>query len=79
MPEVANGSDRDIRPLLIGMIDAEASDLHIASGYKPTYRVNGKLTPISDRRLTAEMTEDWLRAVTPPQMRGSCAPSARRS
>ena len=68
MPQDAMDSGNDIKPLLIGMIDAEASDLHIASGYKPTYRIHGKLTPITDHRLMPHMTETWLRAVTPPKL-----------
>ena len=58
--------DHSIHHLLIGMIEAQASDLHCVPGYKPTYRIHGKLTPATDRRLTPETTARWLREVTPP-------------
>lgn len=65
MLEDHNTADGPIRKLLIGMIDAEASDLHLVSGYKPTYRVHGKLQSVGETTLTPDITADWLQKVTP--------------
>lgn len=52
-----DGMDREIVDLLREMVDKRASDLHITSGVPPTFRVDGRLYPGEQDRLTPEVTK----------------------
>jgi twitching motility protein PilU len=49
--------------LLRRMVDKKASDLFLTAGFPPAMKVNGKMTPISTKSLTAKQTQEMSRAV----------------
>ena len=56
--------------LLVGMIDTEASDLHMALGQKPKYRVHGDIRVVEAHPvLTKEMLENYLFEVIDAEQR----------
>ena len=60
--------DRDqsvqfMHSLLRAMVSKKASDLFIAGGFPPAFKVDGKMTPVSSQTLTAQMTSDLTRAM----------------
>jgi twitching motility protein PilT len=49
-----------LQGLLKGMVDRRASDLHLRSGAPPIYRIDGSLTPVSDKIITPDVAKDCL-------------------
>ena len=52
-----------IHNLLRGMISKNASDLFITTGFPPAFKVDGKMTPVSNQVLTAQHTQDLARSI----------------
>ena len=52
-----------IHNLLRGMIKKNASDLFITSGFPPSFKVDGKMTPVSSQVLTAAHTQELARSI----------------
>jgi twitching motility protein PilU len=52
-----------IHNLLRGMIGKRASDLFITSGFPPAFKVDGKMTPVSNQALTPVHTQELARAI----------------
>jgi len=60
--------DRDqsvqfMHSLLRAMLSKKASDLFISAGFPPSFKVDGKMTPVSSQTLTPQMTSDLTRAM----------------
>jgi twitching motility protein PilU len=49
--------------LLRAMLSKKASDLFITAGFPPAFKIDGKMTPISNQTLTPQMTADLARAM----------------
>jgi twitching motility protein PilU len=49
--------------LLRAMLSKKASDLFITAGFPPAFKVDGKMTPVSNQTLTPQMTADLARAM----------------
>ncbi len=49
--------------LLRAMLSKKASDLFITAGFPPAFKVDGKMTPVSNQTLTPQMTTDHVRAI----------------
>jgi len=52
-----------IHNLLRGMIGKKASDLFITAGFPPAFKVDGKMTPVSNQALTPVHTQELARAI----------------
>jgi len=52
-----------IHNLLRGMLSKKASDLFITSGFPPAFKVDGKMTPVSNQALTPVHTQELARAI----------------
>ncbi|HEX5363296.1 MAG TPA: PilT/PilU family type 4a pilus ATPase [Gallionella sp.] len=52
-----------IHNLLRGMISKKASDLFVTAGFPPAFKVDGKMTPVSNQALTAVHTQELARAI----------------
>ena len=52
-----------IHELLRGMVAKKASDLFVTAGYPPAFKVDGKMTPVSNQSLTPQHTQELARAV----------------
>jgi len=52
-----------IHNLLRGMISKKASDLFITTGFPPAFKVDGKMTPVSNQTLTSAHTQELARAI----------------
>ncbi len=52
-----------IHNLLRGMISKRASDLFITAGFPPAFKVDGKLTPVSNQLLTVQHTQELARSI----------------
>ena len=52
-----------IHNLLRGMLSKKASDLFITSGFPPAFKVDGKMTPVSNQALTSVHTQELARAI----------------
>lgn len=48
-----------IRELLMSMVDKNASDLFLAAGVPPAYRINGKMVRSSGASLLGAQTQEW--------------------
>ena len=55
--------------LLRGLVEHQASDLHLKPMRPPLERINGKLEPIGNETLDPEMIVDMLEAVIPDHLR----------
>ena len=55
--------------LLRGMVDREASDLHVVAGRRPVYRVHGRLHTLDAEPLTPDAVRDMLTGLIPPRLR----------
>jgi len=53
-----------IHNLLRGMIGKKASDLFITSGFPPAFKMDGKMTPVSNQVLTSVHTQELARVST---------------
>jgi twitching motility protein PilU len=52
-----------VHNLLRGMISKNASDLFITSGFPPAFKMDGKLTPVSNQVLTSQHTQELARSI----------------
>ena len=52
-----------IHELLRGMVARKASDLFITAGFPPAFKVDGKMTPVSNQSLTPQHTQELARAL----------------
>src|ERR1035437_4993075 len=52
-----------IHNLLRGMISKKASDLFITTGFPPAFKVDGKMTPVSNQVLTTQHTQELARSI----------------
>jgi twitching motility protein PilU len=52
-----------IHNLLRGMISQKASDLFITAGFPPAFKVDGKMTPVSQQMLTPQHTMDLANSI----------------
>jgi twitching motility protein PilU len=52
-----------VHELLRGMVAKKASDLFITAGYPPAFKVDGRMTPVSNQSLTPQHTQELARAV----------------
>jgi len=55
----------ELRELLAKTIDLNASDLHLCTGYPPTVRLDGNLTPLGDAALTEEGMMAYIAQLLP--------------
>ena len=49
--------------LLRAMLSKKASDLFITAGFPPAFKIDGKMTPVSNQTLTPQHTADLARAM----------------
>jgi len=54
---------RFIHELLRGMVAKKASDLFITAGFPPAFKVDGKMTPVSNQSLTPQHTQELARSL----------------
>ena len=52
-----------IHNLLRGMLTKKASDLFITAGFPPAFKMDGKLTPVSNQALTPAHTQELARSI----------------
>jgi len=52
-----------IHNLLRGMLSKKASDLFITAGFPPAFKMDGKLTPVSNQALTPLHTQELARSI----------------
>lgn len=52
-----------VHNLLRGMISKKASDLFITAGFPPAFKVDGKMTPVSNQALTPQHTQEMARSI----------------
>ena len=52
-----------IHNLLRGMLSKKASDLFITAGFPPAFKMDGKLTPVSNQALTPVHTQELARSI----------------
>ena len=52
-----------IHNLLRGMLSKKASDLFITAGFPPAFKMDGKLTPVSNQALTPTHTQELARSI----------------
>ena len=52
-----------VHNLLRGMISKKASDLFVTSGFPPAFKMDGKLTPVSNQVLTSQHTQELARSI----------------
>ena len=63
IPPVNEEMKKFIHNLLTHMFKNKGSDLFITAGYPPAMKLDGKLTKITDKPLTAEHTEQIARSI----------------
>ena len=52
-----------VHNLLRGMLTKKASDLFITAGFPPAFKMDGKLTPVSNQALTPAHTQELARSI----------------
>ncbi|GAB4128920.1 MAG: PilT/PilU family type 4a pilus ATPase [Sideroxydans sp.] len=52
-----------VHNLLRGMVSQKASDLFITAGFPPAFKIDGKMTPVSNQALTAQHTQELARSI----------------
>jgi len=52
-----------VHSLLRGMISKKASDLFITANFPPAFKIDGKLTPVSNQALTQTHTQELARSI----------------
>jgi len=57
--------DPKLAALLRAMVTNEASDLHLVPGYRPTYRVHGRLAAAADEPLRPQPTREMVTTILP--------------
>ena len=60
----------DIKALLKGMVEREASDLYLTVDLPPTFRIHGSTQPVGDTPFTNEQLENLAIALMRGQQRG---------
>jgi twitching motility protein PilT len=58
-----------LQDLLRGMVDRDASDLHLVADRPPVYRVHGRLEASDSEALSAEALRRMLTGIIPPRLR----------
>jgi twitching motility protein PilU len=59
--------------LLRGMLDKKASDLFISADFPPAMKIDGKMTPVSQQKLSGEHTQVFARALMSEKQRAEFA------
>lgn len=49
--------------LLRGMLDKKASDLFISADFPPAMKIDGKMTPVTQQKLTGDLTKAFADVV----------------
>jgi twitching motility protein PilU len=52
-----------VHNLLKGMITQKASDLFVTAGFPPAFKVDGKMTPVSNQILSSQHTQELARSI----------------
>ncbi len=65
---VERASSRPLDDLLRGMVEREASDLHLVADRRPMYRIHGRLTPAADEPIPAGVLREMLMYVIPDRL-----------
>ncbi len=52
-----------VHNLLKGMISQKASDLFVTAGFPPAFKVDGKMTPVSNQILSPQHTQELARSI----------------
>ena len=52
-----------VHNLLRGMISQNASDLFVTAGFPPAFKIDGKMTPVSNQALTSQHTQELARSI----------------
>jgi twitching motility protein PilU len=52
-----------VHNLLRGMISQKASDLFVTAGFPPAFKIDGRMTPVSNQALTAQHTQELARSI----------------
>ena len=52
-----------VHSLLRGMVSKKASDLFITANFPPAFKMDGKLTPVSNQALTPQHTQELARSI----------------
>ncbi|MBA4381439.1 MAG: type IV pili twitching motility protein PilT [Sideroxydans sp.] len=52
-----------VHNLLRGMISQKASDLFVTAGFPPAFKIDGKMTPVSNQALTSQHTQELARSI----------------
>jgi twitching motility protein PilU len=52
-----------VHNLLRGMISQKASDLFVTAGFPPAFKINGKMTPVSNQSLSPQHTQELARSI----------------
>ncbi len=52
-----------VHNLLRGMISQHASDLFVTAGFPPAFKIDGKMTPVSNQALTPQHTQELARSI----------------
>jgi twitching motility protein PilU len=52
-----------VHNLLRGLISQKASDLFVTSGFPPAFKIDGKMTPVSNQILTSQHTQELARSI----------------
>lgn len=60
-----------LNDLLAGFVQKGASDIHLHAGLAPLIRVNGKLIPVSDKRLTPQFTQSLIEIICDPKSKAT--------
>ena len=68
MSAVEPSAKQLVHDLLVGMVAADASDLHVVPGYRPTYRVRGRLAPTGTGALEPALAAEMISAVIPAEL-----------
>jgi len=52
-----------VHNLLRGMISQKASDLFVTAGFPPAFKIDGKMTPVSNQALSPQHTQELARSI----------------
>jgi len=52
-----------VHNLLRGMISQKASDLFVTANFPPAFKIDGKMTPVSNQALTSQHTQELARSI----------------
>ena len=59
----------EMESLLLEMVRRQASDLHIVSGYRPSFRVHGEISESGSEPLDDEHARGMIESVLPEEVR----------